>query len=103
MTLTKSLYIITEDSVFVTDSVGTDRHKALPEITSKGLTTGSKEGTNDESDRRHVGHDQQNAAPVILTSSSSASASTAQASTYRPHAIVVNVVQVSGTLYNCVF
>ena len=46
-----------------------------------------------------MGQDQQNtaAAAVVLPSSSSASASAAQVSTYRPHAIVVNVVQVSGT------
>ena len=96
MTLTNCLYIVTEDSMFVTDSDETDKYKALPEITSKGLTTASKEGTNDESDRRHAGHDQRNAASVVLPLSSSTSASAAQASTYRPHAIVVNVVQVSG-------
>ena len=96
MTLTNSLYVDTEDSMFITGSDETDKHKALPEITSKGLTTASKEGTNDESDKRHAGHDQRNAAPVVLPLSSSASASVAQASTYRPHAIIVNMVQVSG-------
>ena len=90
------MYAVTKDSVFVIDSGESDRHKALPKVTSKGLTTASKEGTNDEWDRRHMGQqDQQSAAAVVLPSSSSASA---QASTYRPHAIVVNVVQVSGML-----
>lgn len=75
--------------MFVTDS-------GFAEITSKGLTTASKEGTSDGLDGgRHMGQNQQNVAAVVLPSSSSSSAS-AQASTYRPHAIVVNVVQVSG-------
>jgi hypothetical protein len=89
--------IRTEDLLFIPDSEA-DRRKAIPEVTSQGLTTASKEGTNNELDR--MGRDQQNiAAAVVLPSlSSSASASTAQASTYRPHAIVVNVIQVSGTV-----
>lgn len=86
-----------EDSLmFIADSDVTSKHHDrpfIPEVTSKGLTTASKEGTIDELDRRHAGHDQQNAASSSLPSS--ASASVAQASTYRPHAIVVNVVQVS--------
>ena len=100
--------VITEDSTFIPDSGDSNRHstKVLPEVlTSQGLTTTSKEGTSDEVDRRHMGQDQQNtaAAPVVLQPSSSASASAAQVSTYRPHAIVVNVVQVSDTVESLCF
>ena len=96
--------------MFIPDSGDSNRHstKVLPEVlASQGLTTASKEGTNDELDRRHVGQDQQStaaaAAAVVLQPSSSASASAAQVSTYRPHAIVVNLVQVSDTVESLFF
>ena len=100
--------VITEDSTFIPDSGDSNRHstKVLPEVLiSQGLTTASKEGTNDELDRRHMGQDQQNtaAAAVVLQPSSSASASAAQVSTYRPHAIIVNVVQVNDTAESLFF
>ena len=90
--------------MFIPDSDDANRHSGKV-ITSQGLTTASKEGTNDELDRRHVGQDQQNTAAtaVVLQPSSSASASAAQVSTYRPHAIVVNVVQVSDTVESLCF
>ena len=91
--------------MFIPDSDDANRHSGKV-ITSQGLTTASKEGTNDdELDWRHVGQDQQNTAAtaVVLQPSSSASASAAQVSTYRPHAIVVNVVQVSDTVESLCF
>lgn len=80
---------------YLSDSVRNSAEKRLSYesiLMSKGSSTFSKEGTTDESnDVRHSGQGRVAASAVL---SAPSSASTSGSSSYRPHAIVVNVVQV---------
>lgn len=73
------------------DSGRENKHQSSPAV-SKGQTTASTEGTMDQSESRHVATSGADGGHGLMATPTTLSASST--SSYRPHAIVVNAVQV---------